>query len=162
MRRWSNLHRLARDVHVTQLFELVVHARQLAFDVFGRSGHFLLDPGNVQINAAVRAAPSLLELAHNAAGDVVAGQQFRRPASVLVALGVAPAFLLVVSGLVFVIVGDGIEHKPLAILVAKDAAFAAHPFGDEHAAHAGRPYHARRVELDKFHVLQLRPGVVRQ
>ena len=42
----------------------------------------------------------------------------------------------------------------------QDAAFAAHAFGDEDAAHARRPDHAGRMELDELHVHQLGAGVV--
>ena len=40
------------------------------------------------------------------------------------------------------------------------AAFAAHALGDENAAHARRPDHARRMELDELHVLQRGAGVI--
>ena len=50
--------------------------------------------------------------------------------------------------------------KRSPLLVAQDAAFAAHAFGDEDAAHARRPDHAGRMELDELHVLQLGAGVV--
>ena len=94
-----DLHRRRGDVDVGQLLELVVHAGELADDVLPRVGQPLLDPGDVEEDAAVRTAPPLAHLAQDAAGDVVAGQQLGRPAGVLVALGVAPPFLFVVGGL---------------------------------------------------------------
>ena len=78
MRRRADLHRLFRDVDVGQLFELVIHARQLLFDVFLGVRHFFLDPGNVEIHTAVRTAAPGLDFPHNAAGDVIAREQFRR------------------------------------------------------------------------------------
>ena len=45
-------------------------------------------------------------------------------------------------------------------LFVQDAAFAAHAFGDEDAAHARRPDHAGRVELHELHVDQVGAGVV--
>ena len=61
----------------------------------------LLDPGDVEEHAAVRAAAAGLDFAHDAARDVIARQQLRRTARVLVALRVAPAFFFVVGGLGF-------------------------------------------------------------
>ena len=77
----------------------MVHARQLLLDVLGGVGQLLLDPRDVEEDAAVRAAAAGLDLAHDAARDVVARQQLGRAARVLVALRVAPALLLVVGGL---------------------------------------------------------------
>ena len=101
-------------------------------------------------------------LAPDAAGDVIAGQQLGRPAGVLVALGVAPALLLVVGGLAPVVLGDVVEHEPAALVVAQDAAFPAHALGHQDAAHAGRPDHAGGMELHELHVLQRGAGVVGQ
>ena len=141
MRGRADFHRLARDVDVGQLLELVIHARQLALDVLGGVRELFFDPGDVEKDAAVRAAAAFLDFAHDAAGDVIAREQFRRTARVLVALAIAPAFLCVVGGLRFVVVGDVAEHEALALLVEQDAAFAAHAFGDEnaHARSAARP-----------------------
>ena len=86
-----------------ELLELVVHARQLALDVLRGVRQLLLDPGDVEEDAAVRAAAAGLDLAHDAARDVIARQQLRRTPRVLVALRVAPAFFLVVGGLVLVV-----------------------------------------------------------
>ncbi len=74
VRRGPDLHRLPRDVDVTQRLELMIHARQLAFDVFLRVRQSFLDPGNVEEYAAVRSPPPFLDLAHNAARDVIARQ----------------------------------------------------------------------------------------
>ena len=104
----------------------------------------------------MRAAAAGLHFAIDAAGHVIARQQFRRTARVLVALRIAPAFLFVVGGLRFVEVGDIVEHEALALAVAQHAAFAAHAFGDQNAAHAGRPDHAGGMELDELHVHQFR------
>ena len=67
--RGPDLHGSGRDVDVGQLLELVVHARQLALDVLGSAGHALADPGDVEVNAAMRAPPPLLDLTHDAARD---------------------------------------------------------------------------------------------
>ena len=63
---------------------------------------------------------------------------------------------------IFVIVGNVVEHEPLAVLVAQHAAFAAHAFGHEQSHDARRPDHARRMKLDEFHVQQFRARVIRQ
>ena len=97
VRRRPDLHRLLGDVEVGQLLELVVHARQLPLDVLGGVRELLLDPRDVEEHAAVRAPAPGLDLAVDAARDVVARQQLRRAAGRLVALRVAPALLLVVG-----------------------------------------------------------------
>ena len=162
MRRRADLHRLGGDVDVGQLLELVIHARQLFLDVLGRVGDLFLDPGNIEKHAAVRAAAAGLHLAHDAAGDVIARQQLRRAAGVFVALRVAPAFFFVVGGLASVVFGDVVEHEAPAVFVPQHAAFAANAFGDQNSAHAGRPDHAGRMELDELHVDQFRAGVIGQ
>ena len=101
-----DFHRLLRDVDVAERFELVIHARQLALDVLLRVRKFLFDPGDIEINAAVRSPPPFLDLAHDAARDVIAREQFRRTPRVLVALGVTPAFLFVVGRLRFVVLRE--------------------------------------------------------
>ena len=140
----------------------MVHARQLALDVRLAARQLLLDPRDVEEDAAVRAAAAGLHLAHDAARDVVAGEQLGRTPRVLVALRVAPALFLVVGGLGPVRLGDVVEHEAAPFLVQEDAPFAAHAFGDEDALHAGRPDHAGRMELDELHVHQLGAGVVGQ
>src|SRR5205823_4180209 len=89
VRRRPDLHRLLGDIDVAQLLELVVHAGQLLLPVLGRveAGHALLYPRGEALQLeeypAVRAAAALLDLANDAAGDVVARQQLRRAARVL-------------------------------------------------------------------------------
>src|SRR5688572_31039749 len=121
-----------------------------------------LDPRDIEVNTAVRRATARLDLAVDAAGDVIARQQLGRTAGALVLLGVAPAFFGIRSGLRFVVVGDVVEHEAPALAVLEDPAFATHTLGDENAAHAGRPDHSGRMELDELHVDQFGAGTVRQ
>ena len=102
---------------IGELLELVVHARQLLLDVLGAVRDPRLDPRDVEEHAAVRAAAAGLDLAHDAAADVVARQQLRRPPRRLVALRVAPALLFVVRGLRAIVVRDVVEHEPAALAV---------------------------------------------
>ncbi len=95
-----------------------------------------------------------------AAGHVVAGQQLGRPPGVLVALGIAPALLLGVRGLVAIVLGDIVEHETLALLVPQHTAFAPHSFGHQDPAHAGWPDHAGGMKLHELHVLERGPGMV--
>src|SRR5207249_4248969 len=69
-----DLHRLLGNVDVRQLFELVVHTRQLALDMLRGVGKFSLDPGDVEINPAVRRTPALFDFTNDAPRNVVAGQ----------------------------------------------------------------------------------------
>src|ERR1700733_2533960 len=138
----SDFHWLFSDVQIGELLELVIHAGQLALDVLLGFGEVLLDPGNVQKDAAVGGAASCLDLAIDAAGDVVAGEEFGRAAGIPVSLRVAPALLFRLRGLALVEIGDLVEHEAAAFAVAQDAAFAAHPLGHQDAAHADRPDHA--------------------
>ena len=85
---------------------------------------------------------------------LIAGEELGRPAGVLVAEHVAPALFRVVRSLAAVVLRNVAEHEALALFVDEDSALAAHPFGDEDAAHAGRPDHPGGVELDELHVLQ--------
>ena len=55
--------------------------------------------------------------------------------------------------------GDVVEHEALALGVLQRAAVAAHALGHQDAAHAGRPDHPGRVELDALHVDQVGAGV---
>ena len=57
MRSRPNFHRLFRDIDIRQLFELVIHARQFLLDVLGRVRDFLFDPGDVEIDPAMRDFP---------------------------------------------------------------------------------------------------------
>ena len=83
-------------------------------------------------------------------------------AGIFVTLRVTPPFFRVVGGLRFIVLGNIGEHEPLAVLVAQDAAFAAHAFGDEDAHDAGRPDHAGRMKLHELHVNQFRAGMIGQ
>ena len=158
--RGSDFHRLLRDVEVGELLELVIHAGQLALDVFFGFGQALFYPRDVEIDAAVGCAASGFDFAIDAAGNVVASKELRRAAGVLIALRVAPAFVFVVRGLSLVVVGDIVEHEAAAFAVAEHTAFAAHAFGDEDAGDADGPDHAGGMELNEFHVLQFRTGTV--
>ena len=53
-------------------------------------------------------------------------------------------------------------HEALAVLVAKDAALAAHRFGDQKSLHSGRPDHSGGMELHEFHVQQFGARFVRE
>ena len=110
----------------------------------------------------MRAPAPGADLAHDAARDVVAGQEIRGPPGVAVALRVAESLLLAVRRLGAVVLGDVVEHEPPAVLVAEDSAFAADAFGHEDALHAQRPHHARRMELDELHVHQVRARLERE
>ncbi len=57
-----DLHRVLGDIDVAQLLELVVHAGQLLLDMLGRVGQLLFDPGDIQIDAAVRTAAAFASL----------------------------------------------------------------------------------------------------
>src|SRR5208337_5639773 len=92
--------RLKRDVDIGQLLELVIHAGQLLLNVLGGGGNTLLNPGDVEKDAAVRRTASFAHLAPNATRHVIARQQLRRAPRVLVALGIAPTFLLRVGSLI--------------------------------------------------------------
>src|SRR5690606_35939552 len=121
----ADLHRLLGDVDAGELLELVIHARKLLPDAFCGVRKLLLDPGDVEEDASVRAAAALADLADDAAGDVVAREQLRRAVGILVAHDVAPALLDVLRRLVLVGVGDVVEHEALALAVHEPAALAA-------------------------------------
>src|SRR4029450_10027644 len=93
MGRRADLHGLTGDIDIAQLFELMVHAGQLAFDVILRSRNALLDPRAIQEDTAVGAAAALLDFTHDATCDMIPCQQFGRAAGVLVSLGIPPAFV---------------------------------------------------------------------
>ena len=162
VRRRTDLHGFFRDVDIGQLLELVIHARQLFPDVLGGVRQARFDPRDVQIDAAVRAAPARLDLVHDAAADVVAREQLRRPPRGFVPLRVPPALLLVVRRLRSVILGNVVEHEAAALIVLEHTAFAADSFGDQDAAHAWRPHHPGWMELDEFHVHEVGARVVRE
>ena len=83
VRRRPDFHRRPRDVEVGELLELVVHARQLLLMCSAAFGSLLLDPGDVEEHAAVRAAAAGLDFAVDAARDVVAREQLGRTVAVL-------------------------------------------------------------------------------
>ena len=96
-------------------------------------GKLALDPGDIEKDAAVRTPSPSFDLAHDAARNVITGQQLRRAARILVALAIAPAFLFVVGRLRSVILGNVVKHETAAFLVRQDAAFAPHAFSYENA-----------------------------
>ena len=158
MARRADFHRRRRNVHVRQLFELVVHAGQLFLDVFGRAAR-----RDIQKHAAVRAAAAFANLSANGAGHHVARQQLRWPPGGRPLVGnrrrdPAVRFLLSFRELTLKHVRNVTEHEPLALAVHQHATFAADAFGDQRAAHAGRPDHAGGMELHEFHVDQVGTG----
>ena len=74
VRRRSDFHRFLGNIDIRELFELVIHARQLSFDVLSRVRKPGFDPGDVEKHAAVRTPPPFLDLAHDAARNVIASQ----------------------------------------------------------------------------------------
>src|SRR6516165_4014943 len=119
--------------------------------MLGSVGYFGLDPRDVEPDTAVRSTAALAHLAQDAAGDVIAREQFGGPLGILVALAVAPAFFRVLCSLILVHLRDVPEHETFAFVVDQDAAFAAHALGHQDAADAGGPDHPRRMKLDKLH-----------
>src|SRR5262249_43684242 len=115
-------------------------------------------------DTAVRAAAAFAHFADDAAGDVIASQEFRRPprvlSLVLLAQDVQESLLLVLGRLRLIVVRDVAEHEPATSAVAQYAAFAADAFRNQNALDARRPDHPRRVELNEFHVDQFGAGVV--
>src|SRR5437773_1264806 len=112
-----------------------------------RIGQTLLDPGDVEKDAAARTPAPGLDFAHDAARDVISGKKLRRASRILVSLCIAPPFVLVIRGLASIVLRNGIEHEAAAFAVEEDAALTAHAFGDENALHARRPDHAGRMKL---------------
>src|ERR1043165_2356057 len=135
----ADFHGFLGDIDAGEGDELVVHGGELLLDVLLAVLQFGLDPGDVEEHAAVRAAAAGFDFSIDAAGDVVAGEEFGRAACGLVAGDVARAFLFGICGGGFVVLGDVIEHEPLALVVAEDAALAADAFGDQDAADGGGP-----------------------
>ncbi len=120
VRGGADLHGLRGDVDIAELLELVIHAGQLFLDVLGRVWQFFLDPGDVEIHAAVRAATALAHFARDAARHVVAREQLRRTPRAFVALRVTPAFLGIVGGLVSIVRWHVVEHEALALVIQKN------------------------------------------
>jgi hypothetical protein len=67
----ADFHCFLRDVDISELFELMIHARQLALDVFLCVRNPLFDPGNIEINPAMRSSAPFLDLAHDAPRHVI-------------------------------------------------------------------------------------------
>ena len=153
VRSWSDFHRLLRNIDVGELFELVIHARKLLFDVLFRVREPRANPGNVEEDAAVRTAPALAHLLHDRACDVIASQQLGRTTRVLVSLSVAPAFFLVVGRLIPVVLRDVVEHESPTLAIHQYSALAANALRDENATHTRGPHHSGRMELHELHVL---------
>ncbi len=162
VRGGPDFHRLLRDVEVGQLLELVIHAGQLFLDVLDRAGNLFLDPGDVEEHAAMRAPAAGLHFAVDAAGHVIAREQFRRTTGAFIALRIAPAFLFVVGRLALIIVRNIVEHEALALVIPQHAAFAADALGHQDAFDARRPHHSCGMELNKFHIEQRGSGLVGQ
>src|SRR5260370_20922300 len=106
----------------------MVHARELAFDVFGCVGQLFLDPGDVEKYSTVGTATPFLDFPNDAARDVIPGQQLGRPPRVFISLAISPAFFRIVTSLVFVGFGSVATHEAVALPVAKDASLPAHAF----------------------------------
>ena len=113
MRRRTDLHYVLGDVDVRELLELVVHARQLLLDVVGA-----LLRGDIEEDAAVRAAAALLDLLHNRLRDDVAREQLGGPA-ILLAIALHPriGFCFRVRVIAFEQVWHVAEHEPLTLVV---------------------------------------------
>ena len=67
-------------------------------------------------------------------------------------LAIAPAFLLVVRGLMSIIFRDRLEHETFALFVGQNAALASHTLRDQDSHHARWPYHASGMKLNELHV----------
>src|SRR5689334_8125795 len=103
----------------------------------------------------MRAAATFFDFAHDAASDVIAGKQLRRPARIFIALTIAPPFFRSIGSLGSVQIRNLLEHEALAVFVEQNAAFTAHPFCDQNSHHARRPDHPSRMELNEFHIDEL-------
>ena len=106
------------------------------------------------------APPPFLDLAHDAARDVIARQQFRRTPRVLVALRVTPAFFFVVGRLRFVVVRNVVEHETLAFAVRAGFRLRRARLRSRACRDARRPDHAGGMKLNELHVDQFRAGVI--
>ena len=157
-----DLHRPRRDVDVGQLLELLVHRGELAADVLGRQ------VADVEEDAAMRRSAALLDLGVDRPGDVVAGRQLRRPAGVgLVGPGTARVTQRLASSSVAAYSSRRssgryfhMKRSPSALRrippSPRTASVTSRP------AHARRPDHPRRVELDELHVDEVGTGLVRE
>src|SRR4051794_30344334 len=91
VRGGTDFHWYLRDVDIGELLELVVHAGQLAFDVLARIRNFFFDPRDVEEHATMWTAPPFAYFTLDAAGHVIAREQFGGAARVLVAGYIPPA-----------------------------------------------------------------------
>src|SRR2546430_6732590 len=160
--RWPNFHRSCRNVDIGELLELVVHTRQLLLNVFRRVWDFFFDPGDVEKYTAMRTSPAFLDLAHDAAGDVVSCQQFGRAARLFITLTISPAFFFVVGRLMAISFRDVIKHESATFAVSQNAALTAYAFGHQDSRNARRPDHSCWMELHELHVHKVGTGVVCQ
>src|SRR5260370_34967547 len=92
----TDLHRLLRNVDIAERFELMMHTRQLAFDMFLLVRHSFLDPGDIEIDTAMRSPPSFFDVANYPSPAVIERHQLRRPPRVLLALSVMPDHLPII------------------------------------------------------------------
>ncbi|MBV6491284.1 MAG: hypothetical protein CNCCGFBP_01861 [Fimbriimonadaceae bacterium] len=125
-------------------------------------GDSLFDPSDVEEHAPVGRAPSFLDFAYDAPGDMVAGEEFRRAACVLIACDIPPTLFGVIRRLSLVEFGDVVEHEPDAFAVLEDSPLAPDAFCNQKSLDGGRPDHACRVELHELHVDQFGACMVGQ
>src|SRR3974390_1718199 len=131
VRRWSDFHCFYRDVDVRELLELVIHARELLLDVFAGVGNAVLNPGDIQKHATMRAPAAIAHFSPNAASHMIPCKKFRWPASVLVSLRVTPTFFFCIGSLIGVCRRNVVKHETAAVLVPEDSSFASNTFGDQ-------------------------------
>jgi len=149
--RWTDLHRVRRDVHLREFFELVVHRRKPTADVFGRtSGR------DVEIHPAVRAPATRLYFGVDGSCHFVSWQQLWRSTKVRLVVVPLITFLDGVRGLFCIKVRDVIEHESFTGVVSQHTTIATHAFGDQKTSGTRRPDHSGRVELHAFHIDQVR------
>src|SRR5207244_11677084 len=99
----------------------------------------------------MRASPALLDLAHNATRDMIAGQQLRRTPRIFAPLTVETAFLFVIGGLSAIIFWNRTEHKTAALFVCQNPAFATHAFRHPNSHESPPPSHSGRNKSDELH-----------
>src|SRR4051812_23187308 len=136
MGRRTDFHGCRRDVEIRKLHELVIHRRQLFLDMLGRVWKLFLYPCDVEKYTAMRTAAACLHLTIDAACYVVAREKLGRTIRGFITLRVTPALFGVLSGLIFVVVGNVIEHEPFAFAITKNAALAADAFRHQNASNA--------------------------
>src|SRR5690349_18709659 len=77
-------------------------------------------------------------------------------------LGIAPALLFIVGGLLSIIFRDRLEHETFAFLVHQDPTFSANSFRHENSHHTRRPHHSGRMKLNELHIDEFGSGLVRK